>query len=128
MNIEIVTYGTKHEKPEPERLDVIFPLGHRFKDPAGISDELRYSNGLDPKVIDSVMRQEGAWPFIYSATTYIIGETRRVGSLRVGVSCRGGRHRSVVMGNGLAHELRALWAGLVVAVEHRDIAEPVLVS
>ena len=88
---------------------------------------LRPMTGLDPEVRDYVFDDRRARELLHrlrdllrwSVAAYV-DHGRRY--LHVAIGCTGGRHRSVVLAEALAAELRA--DDLTIAVRHRDVEKP----
>lgn len=122
------SYGTGHGQLEVD-VELIFPLAHRFYDPAGISDELRNLTGEYEAVTDSVMGQPGAVDYLEATVDAVRNFAFRypVASGNFAWSCRGGRHRSVVFAIQAAKLHIARYGGPLEVI-HRDIRKPILPS
>lgn len=126
--VVIQTIGLRH----PGARDLIgdglyYDLSNRLRNPAD-DQALRYQTGLDPDVRDHVLTTPGAMQIVeriaeeaQGALTYADKKTRLV---RVTISCRGGRHRSVAIAEETAQYLRT--AGINVETDHRHINLPVI--
>ena len=122
MSVIITTFGVLHrDEPSasrPIRVDLTTALRNPADDPALI--EL---TGLDARVRDHVMTTPGA-DMIRDQALTDIEEKLGDGDVDVLVYCRGGRHRSVAMGEELLDALAA--RGVAVRVVHRDVEKPVV--
>lgn len=122
MSVIITTFGVLHgDEPyasNPVRVDLTVAL----RNPA---DDLQMiqMTGLDARVRDHVMTTPGAVQIRDQALGLI--EVASVhGDVDVLVYCRGGRHRSVAMGEELLDALAA--RGVDVRVVHRDVEKAVV--
>ncbi|QVJ03102.1 hypothetical protein KGD82_13790 [Nocardiopsis eucommiae] len=122
MSVTITTFGVLHgDEPSasnPVRIDLTTALRNPADDPALI--EL---TGLDARVRDHVMTTPGA-DVIRDQALADIEEALKEGDVDVLVYCRGGRHRSVAMGEELHDAL--VGRGVVVKIVHRDVEKPVV--
>jgi UPF0042 nucleotide-binding protein len=89
--------------------------------------ELRSLTGLDASVREFVMNQQEARRLLHDLTPLISWAAERCTDhrrfyLHVAIGCTGGRHRSVVLAEGLAERLRH--HDLEVEVRHRDVERP----
>ena len=120
MQTTVVSFGYKHGLP----LDADMVLDIRFLPNPYWVDDLRPLPGTDRKIRDYVMSQTETTDFLKRLETLLDGlvpgflhEGKRY--LTIGVGCTGGRHRSVVIAEAIADDLRR--RGLNVAVRHRDL-------
>jgi UPF0042 nucleotide-binding protein len=120
MQASIVSFGYKHGLP----LDVDLVFDCRFLPNPHWVDELRPLTGIDPAVRDYVLAQPQAKEFLERLDGLFglllpafVHEGKSY--LRIAVGCTGGRHRSVVLAEQLARQLRD--HGLDPTVAHRDI-------
>ena len=116
----MVSFGYKHGLP----LDVDLVFDCRFLPNPHWVEELRPLSGADPEVRDYVLGQPDAPGFLDELDrllALLLPAYRREGKayLSIGVGCTGGRHRSVVMAQEIAHRLAL--AGFRARVHHRDI-------
>lgn len=122
MSVTITTYGVLHGGPpaavDPVAVDLTEALRNPASDPAMI--EL---TGLDTRVRDHVMSTPGAVE-IRDQALALIEEAARREDVDVLVFCRGGRHRSVAMGEEIRDVLTA--RGVDVRVVHRDVEKAVV--
>ena len=123
MSVTITTYGVLHGGPpaavDPVAVDLTGALRNPASDPAMI--EL---TGLDTRVRDHVMSTPGAVEIRDQALALIEEVARSGDSVDVLVFCRGGRHRSVAMGEEIRDVLTA--QGVDVRVVHRDVEKAVV--
>lgn len=122
MSVIITTFGVLHA-PEPAaaspvRVDLTTALRNPADDPAMIE-----MTGLDARVRDHVMSTPGA-DVIRDQALADIEEALDDGDVQVLVYCRGGRHRSVAIGEELHDALSA--RGVDVRVVHRDVEKAVV--
>lgn len=104
----IVSFGLGHNDPAvPDGLYTL-DLRAELSDPARMSEELRRSNGLDPRVQQVVWSTPGAQD-LYEQLLFL-ARANPAAVLRV--ACAGGRHRSVAfaerIGAETGHEVRHL--------------------
>jgi RNase adapter protein RapZ len=121
MRINVVSFGYKHGLP----LDVDLVLDCRFLPNPHWVEELRPQTGLDPAVRDYVLAQPEADAFFEQVDgllgVLLPGYAREGRTyLSIAVGCTGGRHRSVVVAEGIADVLRR--HGYEPTVAHRDVA------
>lgn len=121
MQILVISFGFKHGIP----LDVDNVLDVRFLPNPHWVDKLRPLTGLDEPVRDFVMAEDATHAFLDRVEDLVgtllpafVAEGKSY--LTIALGCTGGRHRSVVLAEELAHRLRARGADPVVI--HRDIA------
>lgn len=127
-DVRIVTFGILHGPPPAApwalTLDLTNVLRNPHDDPA-----MRYETGQHPAVREHVLATPGAFDIIDGAVALAMllhhGYTTHRGEpLILQVYCRGGRHRSVAIGEAIALELEGRL--LAVEVVHRDITKPVI--
>lgn len=119
LHLTITSFGFKYGLPLDADLvaDVRF-LPNPYWDP-----ELRQLTGLDAKVNDFVVAQDGAKEFldVYGSLLHLVADGYlREGKrfVNVAVGCTGGQHRSVAMAENLG--ARLVKAGVECVVVHRD--------
>lgn len=119
--LSVQSFGFKYGVPT----DVDIVADMRFLPNPFWNTDLRSLTGVDPRVSDYVMSQEGAAEFLehyVAALTPVFAgfqrENKRHASLAIG--CTGGKHRSVAIARELADRLAAL-PGVNVKVKHRDL-------
>jgi UPF0042 nucleotide-binding protein len=120
LQVNVVSFGYKHGLP----LDVDLVFDCRFLPNPHWVEGLRPLTGVDADVRDSVLRQPLSGPFldeIDNLLAMLLPAYHQEGKsyLSIGIGCTGGRHRSVVIAEELAHRLRH--HGVRTAVRHRDI-------
>jgi RNase adapter protein RapZ len=120
MQTTLLSFGYKHGLPT----DVDIVLDCRFLPNPHWIPELRPKSGLDGEVVDYVLQQPVARPFLVElerTLALLIPAYVREGKsfLSIALGCTGGRHRSVVMAEQAAAILRR--HGLEPTVDHRDI-------
>ena len=120
LQTTVVSFGYKHGLP----LDVDLVFDCRFLPNPHWVEELRPLAGTDSEVRDFVLGQPDAPEFLDELDrllALLLPAYRREGKayLSIGVGCTGGRHRSVVMAQEIAHRLAL--AGFRARVHHRDV-------
>jgi UPF0042 nucleotide-binding protein len=118
--VNLVSFGFRY--PTPQSAELLFDV--RFLPNPYFEERLRPRSGLDVEVAAYVMDNERGKAFFERLSSLIrfllpLYEAEGKAYLTVGVGCTGGRHRSVVIAEALAGELRR--AGREVNVEHRDV-------
>jgi len=102
----IVSFGYLHG-PAP-RADLTLDVRNSLRDPARMSDDLRDSTGLDPRVQQVVWTTKGA----RDRAALLVAYARQHPDDTIAVGCAGGRHRSVAIAEYVAaetgHEVRHL--------------------
>jgi UPF0042 nucleotide-binding protein len=114
------SFGYKHGVPVDA--DVVFDA--RFLPNPFFVPELKLMSGLDRPVIDYLRSQEVVGVFLQKLRDlldFLLPEFRKEGKayLTVAIGCTGGRHRSVMIAEGLADSLED--QGCRVKVVHRDV-------
>lgn len=122
--IEIVSFGVLHaaERTLPE-FTAMIDLQRRLRDPH-IDPALREMTGLDPAVVEKVLSTPGARQLIASIAGLALRLTLPKEPTCIGISCRGGRHRSVVVANRVYEMLISI--GEAASVLHCDVDRPVV--
>jgi UPF0042 nucleotide-binding protein len=120
LRVSVVSFGFKYGLP----LDADHVADVRFLPNPHWVPELRPHTGLEAEVRDYVLGQPEAAPFL---TAYVralepvlagyVKEKKRYATVAVG--CTGGKHRSVVISEELAAQLRA--SGVAATAVHRDL-------
>ncbi len=119
MRLRFVSFGFKHGiTPEA---DLVFDV--RFIRNPFFEEDLRQLNGMDERVADFVLDQDGAQAFLDMVTEllrFLIPRYAFSGKsyLTVAIGCTGGQHRSVCMIEELARRLRP--EGWPQVVAHRE--------
>lgn len=120
LKVEIVSFG--HKFGTPPLLDLLLDVRH-LPNPY-FQTELRHLTGEDPKIVRYLREQPEVGETIDRFTDllrYLLPRYQREGKsyLTIGIGCTGGRHRSVMVANGLRDELKQ--TGFDASVTHRDI-------
>lgn len=122
--LKVISFGRGHG-PAP-KADLVLDVTDWFRDPH-ISPALRYRTGKHQDVIEKVLSTRGVTAAIQRLHDLIAVFVELDGRpYTVAISCMGGRHRSVVIADMLAHLGQC--RGWRVEVEHRDIKKRVLVG
>lgn len=121
VKVTIVSFGFKYGVPTDA--DIVADM--RFLPNPFWIPELRDGTGLDSRVSDFVLSQEGAREFIAayaSALEPVLSGYQRENKrhVTIAIGCTGGRHRSVATVEQLATIIRGL-PGVAVNVKHRDL-------
>lgn len=121
MRTRLMSFGFKYGVP----VDADLSLDVRFIDNPYFVEGMRDQTGLDSVVSDFVLGNPDAQGFIERALALLEFALPRYEAegksyLTVSIGCTGGRHRSVVIAEELAKELRTR-LGLDIDVYHRDI-------
>lgn len=121
--VEIESYGHLHGVPGS--YDLVADLRDFIRDPH-VSPQMRESTGRELDVRLHVLTTPGALALVdhlVGAAVALLASapTRPV---RIGVSCAGGRHRSVAVAEAIAERIRL--AGHGVLITHHHIDEPVV--
>jgi UPF0042 nucleotide-binding protein len=121
LNITVMSFGFKYGLPT----DADLVADARFIPNPFWVPELRALTGLDAPVVDYVLDQPGARDFVsaYAAAIAPVLAGYQVEHKRhatIAIGCTGGKHRSVVIAEKLASELRDL-PGVNVSIKHRDL-------
>ena len=119
-----LTFGFKHGSPRDA--DLLFDV--RFLPNPHYEAHLRDKTGLDPEVREYVETSAGIDEFyekIEPLLDYLLEAYEKEGKahLTVGIGCTGGRHRSVVIAEHLAHVYENR-GDYLIDVVHRDIEKP----
>lgn len=117
------SYGVKCRPAQAAQLSV----DARVLDNPARVEELRDRTGLDDDVADYVLSQRLAHDLLAGATMITLAEidgaiARQAERVRIVIYCTGGKHRSVALIEDLARRVRLTRPGVVLAVEHLDIA------
>jgi UPF0042 nucleotide-binding protein len=120
MQTRVMSFGYKHGLP----IDVDIVIDCRFLPNPHWVDELRPKTGLDEPVVRYVMGQTSTVPFLERlerllALVMPLFVVEGKSYLTIAFGCTGGRHRSVVIAEQVASQLRRL--GYEPTVTHRDI-------
>jgi UPF0042 nucleotide-binding protein len=120
LRTRVTSFGYKHGLPR----DVDIVIDCRFLPNPHWIDELRPKSGLDGEVVEYVLHQPVARPFLVEferTLALLVPAYVREGKsfLSIAFGCTGGKHRSVVMAEQAAAILRR--QGLEPTVDHRDV-------
>ena len=121
LRLTVMSFGFKYGLPT----DADLVADARFLPNPFWIPELKSLTGLDPKVREYVLDQQGARQFLteYSKAMEPVfagyqRENKRHATIAIG--CTGGKHRSVAMAEEFAALVRTL-PGVAVSVKHRDL-------
>ncbi|MBE7516427.1 MAG: RNase adapter RapZ [Chloracidobacterium sp.] len=122
LQVEIVSFG--HKFGNPQGVDLMFDVRH-LPNPY-FNKDLKALPGDDPRVIEFLEKEPEVAETIGRITElleYLLPLYQREGKsyLTIGIGCTGGRHRSVMSANSIAHVLKS--AGYDVLTVHRDITK-----
>jgi RNase adaptor protein for sRNA GlmZ degradation len=125
VTIFIESFGYLHPAGPPKAL-LTLDLRDALRDPHFNPDPaFRELTGVDQRVINVVMETPGAIDLVVKTAKLLAG-LHKFEDIYLAVGCQGGRHRSVVVADFIAHELRLYWNRTDVVVRHRDIELPVV--
>ncbi|MCI2422884.1 ATPase [Saccharopolyspora sp. K220] len=123
MTVHVESFGHLHGVPGC--YDLVVDLRDFIRDPH-VSPEMRESTGRELDVRAHVLATPGAQGLV----EHLVGAARALlvsapssRPVRIGLSCQGGRHRSVAISEAVAERIRL--AGHGVLVKHHHINEPV---
>ncbi len=121
MHTRLVSFGFKYGPP----VDADLLLDVRFLKNPFFVDELRGHPGTTAAVRNYVLGEPDTGEFLERALSlleFCLPRFEREGKsyLTIGIGCTGGRHRSVVIADVLAHALEER-VGLAIDVVHRDV-------
>lgn len=126
--LRIISFGYGHPGTQPPKADLTLDVRDSLRDPH-IRPEFRQLTGMDDAVREHLCTQLGVVAIIdmLDGLRLVAEPIARHAKAPVTVAfgCVGGRHRSVVLAELLAHAVRGR-AGWAVEVEHRDLHRPVL--
>lgn len=120
MQIRVESFGFKHGLPAD--VDLVFDV--RFLPNPNYDRVIGHLDGHCAEVIDYVMRDETTQKYLEVLGDYLffcVPQFEKEGKsyLTIAIGCTGGRHRSVVLSNWVAGQLRE--QGHQVQVRHRDL-------
>lgn len=122
---QVMSFGYLHGPPP--RADLVMDLRPRLRDPH-TDPELRELTGHDARIIAKVEATDGFCDLVDALVEGALALADAGDKpVRVAVGCAGGRHRSVVVAETVAAELRAVHVPIEqIAVRHLDIGKPVV--
>jgi RNase adapter protein RapZ len=120
LHIVLFSFGFKYGTP----VNVNYLMDMRFLPNPYWVEELRNKTGKDSGVADYVLQSDEGTATLTQLHTFldfVVGQNRAAAkkTIRIGIGCTGGRHRSVAVTEEIAAYLRAQLIGLTVF--HRDI-------
>jgi UPF0042 nucleotide-binding protein len=120
MRVQVLSFG--HKYGSPANLELLFDVRH-LPNPHFVPD-LRRLSGHDRRVVKFLKAQpevEETVKRFSELMEYLLPLYKREGKsyVTVGIGCTGGRHRSVMVANALANQLRRL--GFDAQAVHRDV-------
>jgi len=120
MRVQVMSFG--HKYGNPGDLELLFDVRH-LPNPHFVP-ELKRLSGHDPRVVKFLRSDNEVKETLKRFTdllSYLLPLYKREGKsyVTVGIGCTGGRHRSVMIANALAHALRK--AGFDAHASHRDV-------
>ena len=122
LTVSLISFGFKHGTPLD--VDTIFDV--RFMPNPHYDPDLRPLTGHDRAVRDAVLEHNDTATFLEKTSellSFLIPRYAAEGKtyFTLGVGCTGGRHRSVVIIEELARQLRESNAEIDLFVRHRDL-------
>lgn len=122
VRVNFVSFGFKYGIP----IDCDLLVDMRFLPNPHFVDELRDKTGIDPSVVEYVLKSEKTQEFLkrYSELlSFLLPQYVHEGKayLNIGVGCTGGQHRSVVVAEELRKRIPP--GAYLVSVKHRDIGK-----
>jgi UPF0042 nucleotide-binding protein len=122
LTVSLISFGFKHGTPLD--VDTIFDV--RFMPNPHYDPDLRPLTGHDRAVRDAVLGHDDTATFLEKTSellSFLIPRYAAEGKtyFTLGVGCTGGRHRSVVIIEELARQLRESNAEIDLFVRHRDL-------
>ena len=121
VRVTLESFGFKYGLPS----DADMVADARFLPNPFWKEPLRALTGVDDRVSEYVLSQEGAREFVERYVSVLqtvlrgyARENKRTATIAIG--CTGGKHRSVAIVEDIAAHLRGL-PGVAVAVKHRDL-------
>ena len=120
MRVQVLSFG--HKYGNPGDLELLFDVRH-LPNPHFVPD-LKQLSGHDRRVVQFLRAQpevEETLRRFSELLDYLLPLYKREGKsyVTVGIGCTGGRHRSVMIANALARNLRR--TGFNAHVSHRDV-------
>ncbi len=119
-SLNVVSFGYKYGIP----LDADLVFDVRFLPNPYFERSLRHKDGNDPKVERFLLKHKDTGEFLdrmFSFVNYLIPQYATEGKsyLTIAIGCTGGRHRSVMVANSLARNIKKERRS--VKVVHRDV-------
>ena len=120
MRVQVLSFG--HKYGSPGELELLFDVRH-LPNPHFVPD-LKPLSGHDRRVVKYLRDDDEVKETLKRFTdllSYLLPLYKREGKsyVTVGIGCTGGRHRSVMIANALARELRR--QGFDARASHRDV-------
>lgn len=122
--VHVESFGHLHGVPRS--YDLAVDLRDFIRDPH-VSPEMRESTGRELAVRVHVLATPGARALVdhlVGAALALLETAPRTRPVRIGISCAGGRHRSVAAAEAVAERIRLAGHGVLVA--HHHVNEPVV--
>jgi len=124
MLVHVTSFGYKYGVPPAA--DLVFDV--RFMENPFYIPALRPKTGRDAEVIDFVLGHPATAEFLKHLMPFLRFalpryEDEKKARLGMAFGCTGGRHRSVVIADEVAKQLKEFWPG-EITVEHRDVERP----
>ncbi len=124
MLVHVTSFGYKYGVPPAA--DLVFDV--RFMENPFYRPALRPKTGRDAEVIDFVLGHPATAEFLKHLMPFLRFalpryEDEKKARLGMAFGCTGGRHRSVVIADEVAKQLKEFWPG-EITVEHRDVERP----
>ncbi len=120
LNVVLFSFGFKYGTP----VDVNYLMDMRFLPNPYWVEELKEKTGKDAGVADYVLLSEqgkATLTHLHSLVDFLVEQNVATGkkTLRIGIGCTGGRHRSVAVTEKIAEHLYA--KPVTLNIFHRDI-------
>lgn len=122
LTVHVISFGFKYGVP----MDSDMVLDVRFLPNPNYVDELKPCNGTHEEVRRFVLERKETQEFLnklYDLLGYLLPQYTKEGKvyLTIGIGCTGGRHRSVVLAEGVGEFLRD--RQYATHVRHRDVTK-----
>jgi UPF0042 nucleotide-binding protein len=122
MMVSVLSFGFKYGVPA--EADLVFDA--RFLPNPNFVPRLKRLTGEDPRVVRYLKEQPDTPAFlrrIVSLVRFVLPRHEKEGRtyVTIAIGCTGGRHRSVMLANGIGAAVKKM--GYVVRVYHRDVKE-----
>jgi UPF0042 nucleotide-binding protein len=124
VSVHVESFGHLHGVPSS--YDLAVDLRDFIRDPH-VSPEMRESTGRELEVRMHVLATPGAQALVdhlVGVALALLETAPRARPMRIGISCAGGRHRSVAAAEAVAERIKL--AGHGVLVVHHHVNEPVV--